>query len=95
MYVVGLGLTGTPDEYEALYATLKALGPWSNRIPNAWLVESRLTARRIRDLIKPSLKPADRVFIGRFDSGWSATNMGDGFGEWMGRRSFSTDKAEK
>jgi hypothetical protein len=88
MYFVGLQLTGAEAEYEALYATLRSLGPWSNRLNATWIVESTLTARRIRDLVKPSLKPADRLLIGRFDKSWSATNMGEGFAEWMERRDF-------
>jgi hypothetical protein len=91
MYFIALTLQGKTSEYEPLYNALKALGPWSNRLPSTWLVESRLSARRIRDLLKPHLKSADRLFVGQFSRNWAGTGMGAGFPDWMTRRSFEIE----
>lgn len=91
MYFVAFHLTGAEADYENLRNALKALGPWSNRLPNTWLVESKLSARRVRDLLKPHLKDGDRLFVGQFaGQNWAGTGMGAGFPEWLGRRSFDT-----
>lgn len=89
MYFIAVHLDGPDADYEALRTAIKALGAWSNRLPNTWLVESRLSARRIRDLLKPNLKETDRLFVGQFAAqNWAGTGMGNGFPEWLGRRTF-------
>ena len=89
MYFVAIHVTGPEQDYENLRNAMKALGAWSNRLPNCWIIESRLSARRIRDLLKPHLKDADRLFVGQFvNQNWAGTGMGSGFPEWLNRRSF-------
>lgn len=94
MYFVGTKLSADPktDEgkkkYEALINAVTSLGAWSDRLDSAWLVESRLPASRIRTLLKPHLKDGDRVFVAQFSQNWAASNMGNGFPEWMKRREF-------
>lgn len=88
MYLVNLTLQAPEEEYVGLLNTLKALGPWSNRLRGCWLVECRLTARQIRDLLKPHLRSGDRLFIAQIAQNWAATGMGSGFPDWMGRRVF-------
>lgn len=88
MYFVALTLKGPESDYVNLRNAIEALGPWSNRMPACWLVESRLSARKIRDLLKPHLGPGDRLFVGQFGHNWAGTQMGAGFPEWMGRRAF-------
>jgi hypothetical protein len=90
MYFVGLKLQGPVSGYPTLTTALQALGPWSNRLDNTWLVECRLSARQIRDVLKVHLKPGDRLFIGEFNQNWAGTNMGNGFPEWLNRRTFRT-----
>ena len=65
---------------------LKAMGPWSNRVPGAWILETVLTPRQVRDRLGPHLKPEDRLFVARISRAWAARNLGTGFPEWMGRR---------
>lgn len=86
MYFVAMRLQGPREDYKNLENALKALGPWSNRLEGTWLVESRLSSRTVRDLLKPHLKPGDRLFVGQFTQNWAGTNMGDGFPDWMKRR---------
>src|SRR4051812_40330470 len=88
MYAIALQLTGAEDSYGPLVETLKGLGDWSVRVPSLWLVQTPPSPRPIRDAIKPHLLAADRAFVAHFDRNWSAFNMGEGFGEWMARRSF-------
>lgn len=88
MYFVALHLQGPAEQYESLFNAIKALGNWSNRIPDCWFLESRASARRIRDTLKPHLKPGDRLFVGQFNQNWAGTGMGEGFPDWMKRRSF-------
>lgn len=92
MYFVSFRLTGDESAYTNLENALKALGPWSNRLGmTTWLIESRFSARRIRDLVGPHLLPNDRVFVGQFTRNWAGRGMGPGFPEWMKRRSFDLD----
>jgi hypothetical protein len=88
MYAIVLQLTGAADSYGPLSEAIKALGDWSARVPTLWLVQTPRSARQIRDTLKPHLLAADRAFVAHFDRNWSAFNMGEGFGEWMARRSF-------
>ena len=89
MYFIAMHLTASDESYENLRNAMKALGAWSNRLPNCWIVESKLSARRIRDLLKPHLKDTDRLFVGQFvNQNWAGTGMGSGFPEWLNRRSF-------
>ena len=88
MYFVGGSFTGKPEDYEAFKATIKSLGAWSDRLPGTWLVQSTFSARRIRDLLKPTLQEKDRMFVGQMTKNWSATNMGEGFPDWIDRRDF-------
>jgi hypothetical protein len=91
MYFINITLTGGNEEaYKPLIDAIKALGPWSNRMQNTFLVECPLNAVQIRDLLKPHLKANDRLFVGEFTRNWAATNMGAGFPEWIGRRRFRT-----
>jgi hypothetical protein len=88
MYFVALQLEGKVDEasYASLKRQLETLGPWSNRFPDCWLVETNFSARRIRDLVKPHLKANDRVFVGEFNTNWAGFGMGPNFPDWMKRR---------
>ena len=94
MYFIALQLRGQPDQYVALENAIKALGAWSNRLPGCWLVQSRLSARRIRDLLKPHLQATDRIFVGQFSRNWAGSGMGTGFPEWLNRRAFSLDEQD-
>jgi hypothetical protein len=90
MYFVALKLSKPADstEYEALQLAIKALGPWSDRLGDTWLVETRLGAGQIRTLLKAHLLAGDRLFVGQFTQNWAGFNMGRGFPEWAGRRKF-------
>jgi len=90
MYFVALKLTKPADatEYEALKLAIKALGPWSDRLGDTWLVETRLGAGQIRTLLKAHLQAGDRLFVGQFNQNWAGFNMGKGFPEWTKRRNF-------
>jgi len=76
------------EENEALTDALKSLGNWSNRVPNAWVLESGLSPRQVRDVLGTHMKPGDRVFIAEIKQNWSGRGMGDGFPDWMNRRTF-------
>ncbi len=78
------------EENAAFQEALKALGNWSNRIEGAWVLETPLNPRQVRDNLSAHLKPADRLFIARLSGTWSGRNMGTGFPEWMERRDFGT-----
>ncbi len=93
MYFISFRLQAPWEEYGDLERALKAMGPWSNRLDPTWLLESRLSSRTIRDLLKPHLKPGDRLFVGQFSQNWAGTNMGDGFPDWLKRRSFQAPTA--
>lgn len=95
MYFIAVQLHGPDESYEALWNAIKALGPWSNRFPATWFVQSRLSARRIRDELKPHLREGDRLFVGQFSRNWAGTAMGGGFPDWMGRRAFEPDEKQQ
>jgi hypothetical protein len=94
MYFVALTLQGKPEQYENLYNAIKALGPWSNRMPATWLVHSRVSASRIRDQLKPHLQSGDRLFVAQFGKNWAGTGMGTGFPEWLNRRAFEPGETD-
>ena len=91
MYMIAFKLNGPDGAYENLETAIKALGPWSNRLADCWIVESRFNARRIRDLMKPhlNLEAGDRVFVAQFNENWAGSNMGQNFPEWIKRRDFA------
>ncbi len=90
MYFIALKLTQSIDakEYEGLVLAIKSLGPWSDRLGDTFLVESRLGAGQIRTLLKAHTLEGDRVFVGQFNQNWAGYNMGQGFPEWAKRRNF-------
>lgn len=94
MYMIALVLSGQKNEYDALFNAMKALGPWSNRLGDAWIVQSKHPARRIRDLLKPHLKPNDRLFVSQMTRNWAGTGMGAQFPEWIGRRAFDVSEVD-
>lgn len=65
---------------------LKSMGNWSNRLPGAWILETRLSPRQVRDNLGSHLGPADRLFVARITRQWAGRGMGTGFQEWMDRR---------
>jgi len=71
---------------------LKSLGNWSNRIGGAWILETRLSPRQVRDNLGQHLTPADKLFVARFHGDWAGRGMGPGFPEWMARRAFEGEK---
>ena len=78
------------DDNPGFVEGLKALGNWSNRIDGAWVLESSLTPRQVRDNLASHMKPEDRLFVARLSGTWSGRGMGNGFPEWMERRDFGT-----
>lgn len=78
------------QRYENLINAITSLGPWSDRLGNVWLVESKLSASRIRTLLKPHVGAEERIFVGQFSQNWAGFNMGANFPEWIKRRDFST-----
>ena len=90
MFMIALELNARPaDQYADLETAIKALGNWSNRVRNVWLVEARMNASQIRDLLKPALVVGqDRIFVARISRNWAGMGMGDGFPEWPERRTF-------
>lgn len=94
MYMIVLELNARPaDQYPDLDKAIKALGNWSNRMKNMWMVETRFTAAQVRDLLKPTLVAGtDRLFVTRMTTNWAGTGMGDGFQDWMNRRNFTGTK---
>ena len=87
MYQITFVFRGLPeDPREEALAAMKSLGAWSDRLQPTFLLECDLSSAKVRDSIKPHLKPRDRVFVGELSRNWAATGMGEGFGEWMKRR---------
>ena len=76
---------GENPEFEA---ELKSLGNWSNRIPGAWLLESPLGPRKVRDMLGEKMKDGDKLFVGRVSRNWAGRGLGNGFPEWLTRREF-------
>jgi hypothetical protein len=95
MYFVALRLQEPFDNYPDLRRALEALGPWSNRLGDTWLVESAFGATRIRDLLKPHIKAGDRLFVGQFSQNWAGTGMGNDFPDWLKRRKFDREAPVK
>ncbi len=96
MYVIATRLSedtkseAGKERYADLINAVTALGPWSDRLGNTWLVESKLPANRIRTLLKPHLHEGDRIFVAQFTGNWAGYNMGRTFPDWIKRRDFST-----
>jgi len=91
MYMVTVSIQGTEEspEYANLFEAMKALGNWSNRLGNTWIIECQLSAVQIRDLLKGHIKAGqDRLFVAEFIQNWAGTGMGTGFPEWIQRRNF-------
>ena len=88
MFVIATALQAASEPYTALEAEIRKLGDWSNRLPNAWLVQSRTSALQIRNRLKPHLRIGDRLFVAQLTNRWAGTGMGEGFPEWLKRRDF-------
>ena len=82
----------TQDNPEFL-AELKSLGNWSNRIDGAWILETKINPRQVRDLLGAKMKDGDRLFVARITEAWAGRNMGQGFPEWIQRREFGFQRA--
>ncbi len=95
MYFVSFKLQSEFSSYPDLQRALEALGPWSNRLGDTWLVESAFAANRVRDLLKPHLRAGDRLFVGQFTQNWAGTGMGTDFPDWLKRRKFERDAPVK
>ena len=61
-------------------------------LDNVWLLEARLNAPNIRDLLKNAVEPGDRIFVARIAQNWAGMNMGGKppFPEWLNARNFGT-----
>jgi hypothetical protein len=96
MYLIATKLTQPVDSpaYEGLVLAIKALGPWSDRLDGAWMVQSHLHAGQIRTLLKAHLQPGDRVFVAQFTQNWAGFNMGKQFPEWIKRRDFQVERSK-
>lgn len=81
------------EENPGFTEALKSLGNWSNRIPSAWILESNLGPRQVRDVLGSHMKAGDRLFVAEVGRNWSGRGMGQGFPEWMGRRQGQGDIA--
>lgn len=75
-------------ENPAFIEELKTLGNWSNRIEGAWVLESTLGPRKVRDMLSEKMKPGDRIFVARISQSWAGRGMGEAFPKWMERRKF-------
>ena len=73
---------------ERVDASIKTLGNWSNRIGGAWLLETPLGPRKVRDMLGAKMNPGDRLFVARITQNWAGRGMGEGFPAWMERRTF-------
>ncbi|MBN1336444.1 MAG: hypothetical protein JXB39_10830 [Deltaproteobacteria bacterium] len=73
-------------ENQAFEEAIKAMGPWSNRVPGSWIVETILTPRQVRDRLGKHLGAEDRLFVARISRVWASRNLGPGFPDWMERR---------
>lgn len=87
--IVSFQLTAPNPPFEE---ALKTMGNWSNRIPDAWVLETSLRPVQVRDLLGTHMKPGDRLFVAQINGNWAGRGMGPGFPEWMGRRKL-TEKA--
>jgi hypothetical protein len=75
--------------YANFVNAVTALGPWSDRMADTWIVETKLSASRIRDLLKPHLKANDRLFVAQITQNWASFAMGPQFPAWIRRRDFT------
>ena len=95
MYLISTRLSADPrspdgqKRYQNLKNAVTALGAWSERLEPTWLVESRHSASRIRDLLKPHLQDGDRLFVAQISQNWASASMGPDFPAWIRRRDFS------
>ncbi|MBM75245.1 MAG: hypothetical protein CMK59_07575 [Proteobacteria bacterium] len=55
---------------------------------NFWLAQINNDAPKIRNLLRPHLKPGDRIFVARIAQNWAGLNMGEKFPNWMNDRQF-------
>ena len=79
---------------------IKSMGNWSDRLDNAWLLETNTqNALTIRDQLKQFLPEGeDKLFVARISGHWAGRNMGKGFPDWLKNRnfgSFAPPKAKK
>lgn len=101
MYFISARLQQDPhtDEgkvrYENFLNAVTSMGAWSDRMGTTWMVESKLSASRIRTLLKPHVHEGDRLFVGQFNTNWAGYNMGAKFPEWMKRRNFDVPGQSK
>lgn len=91
MFFINVTLRRPEAEATAFVEAVKSLGNWSDRLSGTWLVECRMRATDIRERLRPHLLPGERLFVAELQQHWAGLNMGEGFPEWMGRRTFRTN----
>lgn len=101
MYFISARLQKDPTteegkaHYENFLNAVTSMGAWSDRMGSTWMVESKMSASRIRTLLKPHVFEGDRIFVGQFTTNWAGYNMGANFPEWMKRRTFDMPSPTK
>jgi hypothetical protein len=90
VYAISFTLSGEQAEYQNFVNTIQTLGPWAHRLVNNYVVETSLTPVQVRDILKPHLKPGDRLFVAEMIQNWAASGIPEDFGNWLKRRNFRT-----
>ena len=49
--------------YDDLTAAIKRLGSWWHHLDSTWIVRSNLTAKQVRDTLKPYLDADDELLV--------------------------------
>ncbi len=73
--LVGYDLNQPDQDYADLIEKLKSFGTWWHHLDSTWLIRAELTAKEMRDILKPLIGSSDEVLVIEV-TGCSAAWMG-------------------
>lgn len=82
--LVGYDLNSTGQDYADLIAAVKALGSWWHHLDSTWIVKTALSAKEVRDLLKPKIDKNDELLVINItadEAAWAGFN--DNGSKWL------------
>ncbi|MCU5784831.1 hypothetical protein MA04_04131 [Alcanivorax balearicus MACL04] len=80
IYCVTYDLRAPGRDYNAVFSYLKQFA-YCKGMESFWLIDSNLSASRIRDDLKALVDTNDKIFVGRLNGKWASFNYG--CGDWL------------
>ena len=73
VYIIGYDLNIPGQDYNKLIEAIKKTGTWWHQLDSTWIVESNLSAEKIRDILIQYLDRNDKILVAKLsgESAWA------------------------